>query len=70
MLSLLCRYMPIQMDYTNPGGAAATAGDTVTTITGTTFQACMDACDADCAFINYDYDSGNCTVVRPDQTVP
>jgi hypothetical protein len=61
--------MPIDTSYVS-GTGGPTVVSTISTITGTTFQACMDACDADCAFINYDYDSGNCTVVRPDQTAP
>jgi hypothetical protein len=37
---------------------------TVTPVAG--LQACLDLCNAACAFVNYDYDSSNCTVVNPD----
>ena len=38
-----------------------------TTVTNeTTFQDCLDNCNADtCAFVSYNYDTTECTVVTP-----
>lgn len=38
----------------------------ITVVPSLTFQQCLDACDATCAFVNYNYDTGDCQVVRPD----
>lgn len=51
-----CRYMPV--DTVDPA--------TLSSSIETSLQACLDLCTATCAFANYNYDTGNCTVVIPD----
>jgi hypothetical protein len=55
--------------FANNATASGTAGgvaSTITVVPGVTFQQCLGSCDAACAFVNYNHDTADCQVVRPD----